>query len=255
MFPKRNKWIEERKDEYLRDAIRQFFAAYLTFKQEYKQFKKEGRVKFSHLAEWIGTEENKGPLWKLKDLVHSLLDEPHKIITPQIAFERSIHLIFHQFMSFKEHTYVLEQYESIATERYKGGDEELSEASREFRDLMEKTKKEMPEEMESSKELFETSLKLLKLLLLSYKENKLVVRYIVENKSMIEQVYGKGEWERILALIFPEGKEEAFYITAKWYFENGDYDIAKEYTRKALSINPENSKIKSFLKKVSAFSR
>jgi len=253
MIQKENVWLEERRDEFLRDAIQQFFDAYLSFKEEYQQFKKEGKVKFSHLAKWVGTEENKGPLWNLKDLIHNLLDRPHNFLTHEIAFERAIHLIFHQFMSFKEHIYVLEQYENIIREKFKGRDEELSEALKDFKKLMAKIKEEMPEEIESARELFETSAKLLRLILPSYKKNKLLVRYIVENKEIVEKTYGKGEWEKILELMFSKKKEEAYYITAMWYFENCDYGKSRTYIKEALRMNPSNKKIENFSKKVSAF--
>lgn len=248
-----NVWLEERRDEFLRDAIHQFFSAYLIFKQEYRDFKKDDKIKFSYLAEWVGTEENKGPLWNLKDLIHNLLDRPHKYLTHEIAFERAIHLIFHQFMSFKEHIYVLEQYENIVKEKFKNRDEELSVALQDFQSLMGKIKEEMPYEIDSSKELFETAAKLLRLILPSYKENKLVVRYIVENKDIIEKVYGKGEWGKILKRIFPKNKERAYYVTAEWYSENGDYSKALRYLKEALKINPKNKKVKEFSEKLSKF--
>jgi tetratricopeptide (TPR) repeat protein len=226
----------------------------LSFKDEYRKFKKEGKVKFSNLAQWIGTEENKGPLWNLKDLTHNLLDRPHQFLTHEIAFERAMHLIFHQLMSFKEHVYVLEQYENIVRKRFNRTDEELSEALGDFKQLIMKIKEEMPGEIESAKELLETSLKLLKLMLPSFKSNKLVVRYIVENKELVEKVYGKSQWENILELMFNKKKEEAYYIVALWYFENVDYAKADAYIKKALQLNPSNEKIAHFSKKVSAFS-
>lgn len=248
-----NEWLEERKDEFLRDAIQQFFNAYLSFQKEYHQFKKEGRVEFAHFARWVGTEDNKGPLWNLKDLVHNLLDRPHQFLTHEIAFERAIHLIFHQLMSFKEHIYVLEQYENVVRKKFKGADEELSEALEDFKELMIKVREEMPGEIASAKELFETSIKLLRLMLPSYRHNKLVIRYIVENRELIEKVYGKGEWDKILEFIFHKKKEEAYYTTAMWYFENGDYVKSQTYLKDALNISPDNKKIESLSKKVSVF--
>ncbi len=248
-----NMWLEERRDEFLRDMIQQFFNAYLIFKKEYQKFKIEGKVKFADFSEWVGTEEKKGPLWNLKDLTHNLLDKPHQFLTHEIAFERAIHLIFHQLMSFKEHVYVLEQYENIVRKKFNKTDEELSEALGDFKELMAKIKKEMPGEIESSRELFETSLKLLKLMLPSFKNNKLVVKYIVENKELFEKAYGKNQWAKILDIMFNKKQEEAYYVTSLWYFGNGDYAKARDYTKKALQINPNNEKIKNFSKKVSAF--
>jgi tetratricopeptide (TPR) repeat protein len=253
MEQKENMWLEERRDEFLRDAIQQFFNAYLNFKKEYRKFKSEGKVKFAHFAQWVGTEEEKGPLWNLKDLTHNLLDRPQQFLTHEIAFERAMHLIFHQLMSFKEHIYVLEQYENIVRKKLEGKDEELSEALKDFKKLMVKVREEMPGEIESAKELFETSLKLLKLMLPSFKNNKLVARYIVENKELIEKVYGKSQWENILELMFNKKKEEAYYIVALWYFENGDYVKARMYIKVALKLNPNSEKIVNFSKKVSAF--
>ncbi|MCK4905559.1 tetratricopeptide repeat protein [bacterium] len=253
MEQKDNMWLEERRDEFLRDVIQQFFNAYLNFKKEYRKFKSEGKIKFVHFAQWVGTEEKKGPLWNLKDLTHNLLDRPHQFFTHEIAFERAIHLIFHQLMSFKEHIYVLEQYDHVVRQRFNKTDEELSEALDDFKQLIVKIKGEMPEEIESAKELFETSLKLFKPMLPKFKRNKLAVRYIVENKEVIEKVYGKNQWEKILKLMFNNKKEEAYYMVAMWYFENGDYVQARACIKKALQLNPSSEKITSFSKKISTF--
>ena len=254
MAQKENVWLEERRDEFLRDIIQQFFDIYLKFNESYQSFRKDGKIKFSLLSQWVGTEDNKGPLWNFKDLVHNLLDRPHQFLTHEIAFERAIHLIFHQFMSFKEHIYVLEQYENIAKERFKRVDEELSGALKDFQKLMMEIRVEMPGEIDSAKELFDTSAKLLRLSLPSYRDNKLVIRYLVENKDKVERVYGKGEWKKILERIFNKKLEKAYYLTAQWYFENGDYSKAVKYLKEAGKLNPSSKEIKNLSKKVSAFS-
>ena len=253
MNARNNKWLEERREEYIRDAIEGFLKAYLVFKAIYRDFKREGKVEFSRFVWWVGTEEGKGDLWKLKDILHSLLDYPQKSTSHELAFERAVHLIFHQFMSFKEHTYVLEQYQRTSEKKYFHRDRRLTEALRGFESLMEGIKEELPREIESCKQLFENSLELLKSILPRYSKNQLLVKYLVENPGIINGVYGREGWEEIMNLMFPGSKEEAYCTISTWYFENGYYREAKKYIDKAVATNPSNKKVKKLRQRIKKY--
>jgi len=253
MEQKTNIWLEERREEYVRDAIESFLKVYLTFKDIYKEFQKEGKVKFSELTRWVGTEEEKGDLWGLKDLVHSLLDHPQESTPHELAFEHAIHLIFHQFMSFKEHIYVLEQYQKTPGERYFSKDKELSQALEEFQNLVRQIREELPGEVESANKLFENTLELLKLILPRYKKNKLLAKYLVENPQIIDEVYGKEGWKKIMEIMLPKGEEDAYCMVSKWHFNNGNYEEAKKYIDRAIKINPSSKKAKNFRRRIKKY--
>lgn len=239
-----NPWLEERKDEYMRDLIAEFFNCKLAFDAQLEEYQKRGKIKWDALERFVGTAENKGELWKFKDLCHSLLDRPVARITHNIAFERAIHLIFHNLMSLKEHVYVNQEFEDVLKKRYPKGDVELSRALQDFKQLMDRMREEIPEELAMAKKLFEVAAELLRSFLPELKENALVVRYLIENPQIIEKVYGKGSAEEIISSLFPEGKEEAYMITANWYKINGNYQKALRYVDKALQINPHHKKAK-----------
>lgn len=243
-----------RKDEYMRDLISDFIEAKLVFENQYRRFKSGKEIKIEELDYWVGTAENKGPLWGLKDLCHALLDKDEtgvSRINYEYAFERAIHLIFHNYMSFKEHLYVIQHFESSLRKAKVKKDENLTRAIMDFRKLMNRIKAEIPEEIETAKELFDIAATLLKLMLPKYKDNILIVEYLLENRKVVEKVYKRGTIKEIFQNIFPQGgEEEAYLLSAKDFMSKGNYGRASRLMKELLNINPHHQEAKALLKKL-----
>ena len=228
-----NPWLEERREEYMRDMIENFFYCKSIFDQQWKKFQKEGKVDWEVLATFIGTAEEKGDLWQLKDLTHSLLDRPTEKLTYEFAFERCIHLLFHDLMSFKEHVYVLYQYKDILAKRPSSKDKELTIALKNFEEMILTMEKEIPREMELARKLFDIATSLLRAILPRLKENILIVKFIIEEKRTLEKHYGKGVVEEMLKEMFDGKPEEGYKALSGWYKKRGREALATKFERQA----------------------
>ena len=233
-----NPWIEGRREEYLRDLVEKFFYCREIFAVIWEKYQKEGKVDGEILEKFVGTAENKGELWELKDLTHALLDRPAKKITHDFAFERAIHLLFHNLMSFKEHIYVINQFTNILSQKYSPSDRELTLALKNFQKLISLMKEEIPEEIKLAYSMFEIAKELLRSMFPRWKSNPLIIKYLLDNSSILEKNYGKNASRKILEEIFPEGIEYAYLVVVEWCKKSGRHETGLKYLRKAEKINP-----------------
>ncbi|NOZ64793.1 MAG: hypothetical protein GXO71_07745 [Caldiserica bacterium] len=250
MQNKINPWVEGRREEYLRDLVEKFFYCREIFARIWKEFQEQGKVDGEVMDEFIGTAEERGVLWQLKDLTHALLDRPLERITHDFAFERSIHLLFHDLMSFKEHVYVVNQFTETISQKYSTGDRKLTLVLKKFQHLVSIMEEEIPEEIKLAHSMFDIAKDLLRSMLPRWKGNALIIRYLLDNSSILEKNYGRGASKKILEEIFPEGIEYAYLVVAEWCKRSGRNDTGLKYIRKAEKINPENKKIKALKEKM-----
>lgn len=245
-----NLWVEGRREEYLRDLVEKFFYCREIFIRLWEEFQEKGRVDGRVMDEFIGTAENRGELWQLKDLTHALLDRPVERITHDFAFERSIHLLFHDLMSFKEHVYVVNQFTETLSQKYSTGDRELTLVLKNFQHLISIMQKEIPEEIKLAYSMFEIAKDLLRSMFPRWKGNALIIRYLLDNSAILRKNYGRDASKKILGEIFPEGIEYAYLVVAEWCKRSGRNDTGLKYLRKAERINPGNQKIRELKEKL-----
>ena len=67
------RWLDERKTMLFRDLVSGYFENRLFFRDVLKTHKKTGRLRYSIIEHWVGTETRKGKLWIFKDRCHRLL--------------------------------------------------------------------------------------------------------------------------------------------------------------------------------------
>jgi len=126
----RSKWLEQRRDHFIRQLVDDFFLQVESFQQLYSVYLDcrnlgdhvcvdllspatevaRGQIWY-RLTQMIGTETEKGQLWQLKDLCH--------LIWPAQEQQRDVHgalidwllgSIFHEAMKLKENIYLLNTY-------------------------------------------------------------------------------------------------------------------------------------------------
>ena len=216
-----NPWLETRKEEYIRDMVEDFFHCKEIFDIQWKKFREKEKIDWETMEQLIGTAEKKGELWNLKDLTHSLLDRPYPRLTHEFAFERCIHLLFHNLMSLKEHIYVIYQYRDILSRKPPQREKELTLAMKNFQEMIATMEEEIPQEMELAHRLFEIAKNLLRIILIKLKNNPLIIKFVIEEKKTLEKHFGKGECMRILHEMFSGHPEEGKKLLEKWYEARG----------------------------------
>jgi len=246
---KEKKWIEERKSVLLKDLIQQMLLARLFFNDLYDHYKKSGHFAFKALELWIGTENNKGSLWNLKDSSHVLF---RKNISKQRFYENifdwTLGSIFHEGMKLKEDVYIMEVYRkwgNVFTESKKiPAAVNLAELCEEYKTIIKRAQESIAQEIDSLRYLFTKAMDQLQTIIIQNKNDGLLIRFLVEAEDQFDRVYGEGSLKSFFESIYDRGLIDAYLKVGKNYREGGWYHEALGAFTKALSLSPQNKEIK-----------
>ncbi|MGB9497285.1 MAG: tetratricopeptide repeat protein [Dissulfuribacterales bacterium] len=235
-------WLDERKDLFVKNVLRDFINSYAFFLNIEKKFKEKG-ISYEGLDNWVGTQTDRGMLWILKDNCHRLWKDIDSGSQPEpFFFDWMVGAIFHEAMKLKENIYMADRYHpafqvvSTATSAHS------------CRQFFKETLEDIQRGMSRLGELFMYAAEHLKSLLLTERDNSLLVRFMLENKSEIDKLWQKsGGLDQMLHTMFPEGLDEAYCMAGENYMEGSWYAEARMAFLEALKINPECKKAKSGL--------
>lgn len=265
-----NRWFEQRRDYFLRQLVENFFMVHLAFQETYliyMECRTPGAIDCSELLEeeraekkqqlWdrlvrmVGSENEKGPLWQIKDLCHMLWPEieTNQDISGSLL-DWLIGSIFHETMKLKENIYLLIRYAPAACrikERPKDTDRSLrgfamrSSADRlenivDVRGLLRRAAADVIGQMEQIAFLFNHSSYILRLLMPVFAGNPLIVRLLAEQENRVQVLWGE-ELENIFAEMF-DGDAAAGYCAAGRSYLQGQWFVqALQMYRQALAVD------------------
>ncbi len=247
MLDKKEGWLRERSDLFLKNTIRDFIFSYIFSKKLTKQHAVDG-IKYHQLEEWVGTDANKGTLWILKDNCHRLWKDLEPEDYPQaFIFDWMVGAIFHEAMKLKENVYLVKTYHS-SFERALA----ISNGRRyqkRCREFFQNELEDIEKGMERLECLFDHAAEHLWSLVVQERENAILLRFLLESKSLVDQVWEReGGLNGLLLNMFPGGLEHAYCEVGESYLEGSWYVEARDAFEKALDINPNCLQAKSGLR-------
>lgn len=240
-------WIEQRKDIFVRNLVQDFFTAKSYFDGLRSHAKKKDALPYSMVDLWIGTEADKGPLWKLKDQSHRLYrNNPTSASLYENLFDWVVGSIFHEAMKLKEDAYQIESYKPMLemAMKDKATSARMTRIVQEYYAIIERASVSLKQEINSIGELFEKGLLHLRLLIVAYRNNALLLRFLADSKSITESMLGPGSLQEILLEMFPEGVHEAYMLMSESCMKNGWYNQAQAYLKTARAEGGPAKKVK-----------
>lgn len=242
-------WLQERKSILLREIVRQMLAAKLFFDELYTTYKQSGTVSFQELETWIGTEGNKGSLWHLKDNAHLLFrKDSSQLFFYEEVFDWTLGSIFHESMKLKEDFYLLEVYQKegrvLTDDANIPEDVDTEGLLEEYKLIISRAEKSAKEEIDNIAYLFARGMEQLKNLIVRFRDDGLLVRFLAENDKLYEEIYGKGSFKELCAAMYDRGMEDAYLRAGRNYREGGWYDEALAILNKAIALNPNNKDLR-----------
>jgi tetratricopeptide (TPR) repeat protein len=236
------------KDLEIVEIVRGFLKSVLIFADMVNGYH-QGNLKFSKSEELVDVTRS-SPLFDLKERCHSRFryQEGEPCDEKEKLFDLTVGSIFHEAMKLKENLYQLEIYgpRYLELEARLGNPLPEREFHR-FRKIILRAEQGLKEGMEDLKELFQDVKEQLCELLREYSKNQLLVRFLLENRALLQKVYGRGGLEKIFASMFKGGIDQAYW--AYWaagnsYLESQYFDMAHRVLKKALNRQPENEMLK-----------
>lgn len=237
--PSRNHWFEERRHLFLKNMFKGFCETHGRFLAIYQAYAAGAGVPFADLDALVGTESNRGHLWLLKDRCHQLWrdSDPGRDLSGSL-FDWVIGSIFHEAMKLKENSYMLQYYGPLAEAmQARSAGQSVRFCGDECQRFLTRTREEIGHQMESLGFMFTRALLILRAVVLGQTENALLVRHLVENPGVVEQLWHEP-LACLLADMFPAGADQAYCVAARSYLAGDWHREAQAAYRQALAVNP-----------------
>lgn len=247
-----NKWFKERRDIFLKELVEEYFESKTFFLRILRDYEEKGKIQYSMMDLWLGSEIKKGPLWNLKDASHNLFrNQESKLDLVEYIFDWTVGSVFHEGMKLKEDAYQLEAY-APDEEKIKeaGNDAGLQMIMEEYHTIIGNAQRSLKSEVFNIQYLFSKSDSLLKSLLPRYSNNGILLRFLLKNYLRIQELLGSESLQSILKSMYGEEWDKAFIIAANSYLDGGWYDEAKEVLEMGIKFFPHSQEIEDNLVKL-----
>ncbi|MBW2039723.1 MAG: hypothetical protein JRI46_09020 [Deltaproteobacteria bacterium] len=221
--------------------------SYIQFKSIFEKYK-SNTLRFEDLDEFVTDKDPTLALFNLKESCHILYrdQEEKNCRDEETLLDLAVGSIFHEAMKIRECLYQLEIYKPryMQIRNRLGTSEHESNLLRVFEKIGLRAEKRLAESMTEAKRLFQDTLKQLAVLLTGYRDNPVLMRFLLRNKDLLQKAFGKRKGVKLITEIFPGGLGEAYEVEGKGYLESEHYDLAAEFFYQALKHRPHDEGLK-----------
>jgi len=236
-------------DRNILEIIRGLLLSEVAFQEILKKYN-EGRLRFSDIGVWVD-DKGASVLYNLKEQCHSLFRYKGKkpIQKNDWLLDLVIGSIFHEAMKLRENLYQMEVYRP----RYLQYKAKLgkSDYERDYLQLFEriilKAEQGVAEGMLETRSLFKDATVQLIDLFKEGSKNAFLVRFLLENLTLLHKVYGSKKTKDIFNLMFERGFLDAYRFAGVSYLRSGHYDLSSNYFLKALEMDPHDGGLRFLL--------
>ena len=237
------------RDRIILEIVRGLLLSEVVFQEIFKKYK-EGRLRFSDIGVWVD-DKGKSPLYNLKEQCHSFFRYKGKkpIHKNEWLLDLVIGSIFHEAMKLRENIYQMEVYRPRYLQyKLKAGKSAYEkDYLQQFERIILKTKQGVAEGMEETRSLFHDAMAQLIDLFKKDAKNTFLVRFLLENLTLLQKVYGSKKAKEIFDLMFKKGFLDAYQVAGQSYLQSEHYDLSSNYFLKALKMDPHNHGLRFLL--------
>lgn len=161
-------------------------------------------------------------------------EKSHKITPDDVEaeFMNNIGLLFHKLMVTRELKYYMENYVE------------------DYRDLQ-RSNDNLQYHLEKIEELFVHGVEILRNLLSRYKDNILLISYMIEEQSKIRRHFDRDVFSLLREYWDGQGMDEVYFVIGKYCVKNGWREKAAKILKEALKLNPQHGDVQAELLKLS----
>lgn len=227
----------EKKNWIILEIVRNYLYSYIHFQSIYAQYKAQS-LSFDDVEKFVTDKDPTLPLFNLKESCHMLFryQGDEECSDEEKLLDLAVGSIFHEAMKIREDLYLLEVYKPRYQQVQNSQESSDSKTNllQEFTKIGLRTEKRLAESVRETKRLLYDTLKQLAYLLPRYKENPVLMRFLLSNKELLQQVFGKRKGLQVIADMYPGGLGEAYEVEGRGYLSSEHYDLAAEFFNRAL---------------------
>jgi hypothetical protein len=197
-------------------------------------------VCFADIEEFVD-DRGKSHLFHLKEMSHELFRNSNDASYKEKLYDITVGYIFHEAMKLRENMYQLEYYRPQCDIDLHKLTAQEKKIVHEIGLLVSKAEVRLKEGFKEIKILLNELVGQLKDLIVFYKTNYLLPRFIFENERSLKKIYGKKGVEDLLNMAYADGRHFLILKAGQSYLESQYYDTARLLFKKALRLDSQNS--------------
>lgn len=207
---------------------------------ECKALLRQGQLFFANIEDFVD-DRGRSCLFRLKEMCHDLFRNSTEASYKEKLFDITVGYTFHGAMKLRENLYLLEYYQPQCEMTLQNN---LSEQERkivnEIGTLVRKARARLKEEFKEVAILADELVRQLKDLILLYKGNYLLPRFLYEYDKTLVKIYGRKGFEEILLTAYEDGRTLLVFKTANSYLESEYFDTARKLFKRVIRTDSSN---------------
>ncbi len=236
-------------DRNILEIVRGLLLSEVAFREILKKYT-EGRLRFADIGTWVD-DKGQSLLYNLKEQCHSLFRDKGKkqIHKSDWLLDLVIGSIFHEAMKLRENIYQMEFYQPRYLQ-YKvkfGKSDYERDYLRLFERIILKARQGVDDGMLETRSLFKDAMAQLVDLFKQDAKNTFLVRFLLENLTLLHKIYGPKKTKEIFNTMFEKGLLDAYRLAGLSYLRSEHYDLSSNYFLRALKIDPRHEGLRFLL--------
>lgn len=195
---------------------------------------------FANIEELVD-DRGKSHLFHLKEMSHELFRNSLDASYKEKLYDITIGYIFHEAMKLRENMYQLEYYRPQCDIDQGTLTDNEKKTVHEIGLLINKAEIRLKEGFKEIKTLINELVGQLKDLIVLYKNNYLLPRFIFENEKSLKKIYGKKGFENLLNMVYADGRYLLILKAGQSYLESQYYDAARILFKKAVHLDSKDT--------------
>jgi len=195
---------------------------------------------FANIEEFVD-DRGKSHLFHLKEMSHELFRNSNDASYKETLYDITIGYIFHEAMKLRENMYQLEYYRPQCDIDPHTLTDQEKKTVHEIGLLVNKAEVRLKEGFKEIKVLLHELVGQLRDLMVFYKNNYLLPRFIFENEKPLKKIYGKKGFENLLNMAYSDGKQLLILKAGQSYLESEYYDTARLLFKKVLRLDGKDT--------------
>lgn len=185
-------------------------------------------------------DRGKSCLFRLKEMCHDLFRNSNEASYKEKLYDITVGYTFHEAMKLRENLYQLEYYRPQCDMALEDLSDQERKIVNEIGGLVRKAKTRMKEGFKEVAILTDELVRQLKDLILLYKGNYLLPRFLYEHEKTLAKIYGRKGFEEILRMTYADGKPLLVFKTASSYLESEYFDKARRLFKAIIRADSSN---------------
>ncbi|MCJ2165668.1 MULTISPECIES: hypothetical protein [unclassified Pseudodesulfovibrio] len=236
-------WIQAKHSEFVRDLFKFFCQACEQIEEQFIQFDEDGTIEFDVLKDLVGSEMNKGLLWRMKDTAHHVFrNDPHSQLGGKFL-DWAMGYIFHETIKLKEDAYQKQNYAPWFHKLYEGN---LSASEKDITEqlfqILNQTEESMRREIDRIRFIIAKCRQLLPYYLHRYSDNVLLARYIFSQNDLVRSVFA-DEYAGLIFAIYGSEPEQMYILASQSLRMGGWVEEAAQAVARAIAENPTSKMV------------